>query len=344
MELDKIKIGNRFRKELGDIEGLVQSIKEVGLLQPIVIDEKNNLIAGLRRLTAFKELGYKDIPVNIVNIKNTLQGQYDENTARKNFAPSEDVAIWRALESYQEQRSRSVVERIEKPESKIKKAAKITGRSTDTLSKARQVVEYGDKDLIETMDRTNNVKKVYRQVKQKKDEKKIIQQQPQLEAKGKFKTILIDPPWDYEGLNLASRGIPEYAVKSLDDLREMDIQKNADENSHLYLWATNNYLYEALKLGEHWGFQYKTLITWVKPSIGLGSYFRNSTEQCLFFVKGKLTTRVKNIPTHFNANRGKHSEKPEESYQLIEKASYPPYLEIFGRRLRPNWTVRGNLE
>ena len=70
MKVSEIKVKNRFRKDIGDIETLKNSIKEIGLLQAIVIDEDNNLIAGFRRLKAFQELGLKDISVNVVNIKN----------------------------------------------------------------------------------------------------------------------------------------------------------------------------------------------------------------------------------------------------------------------------------
>lgn len=160
---------------------------------------------------------------------------------------------------------------------------------------------------------------------------------------GKFKTILLDPPWDYGALSLAGRGHPEYATMSLDALHKLDIGKYAEANCHLYLWATNNFLHEALKLGAGWGFAYKTVITWIKPSMGMGSYFRNSTEQLLFFVKGTLSTRTDNTLTHFEAPRGEHSAKPEFSYQLIEANSYPAYLEYFGRRERKDWTVFGNV-
>lgn len=80
-------------------------------------------------------------------------------------------------------------------------------------------------------------------------------------------------------------------------------------------------------------------MTWVKPPpFGLGSYFRNSTEQVLFGVKGELRTRADNIPTHFEAPRGRHSEKPEKFYEIVRKASYPPYGEIFQRKERPDFT------
>ena len=107
MKISDIKVNNRFRKDIGSLEELKKSIQEIGLLQPIVIDENNNLIAGQRRLLACKELGMKDMEVNVIKIQNTLRGEYDENVIRKNFTPSENVAIWEAMEKY-EQRGRLV--------------------------------------------------------------------------------------------------------------------------------------------------------------------------------------------------------------------------------------------
>lgn len=334
MDISKIKIGKRFRKDIGDLESLKKSIKEIGLLHPIVIDEKGNLIAGFRRLKAFQELKYKEIPITKINIENSIKGEFDENSVRKDFIPSESVAIWEALESYQGQKELpSNVDRRER-------ASKIVRIGKTTLSKAKQVIEYGNKKWIEEMDRTGNVNKIYRYIKQKHDEQKILKKHPGLKAMGKFKTILIDPPWAYD-TNVIGRTTPEYATMSIEELQK--IKMPADKDCHLYLWATNAFLPKALELGTFWGFEYKTCITWIKPSIGMGAYFRNSTEHCLFFVKGNLPTRVKNIPTHFEAKRLSHSEKPEKMYEIIEKASYPPYVEFFARKKRNKWSVLGNL-
>jgi N6-adenosine-specific RNA methylase IME4 len=43
------------------------------------------------------------------------------------------------------------------------------------------------------------------------------------------------------------------------------------------------------------------------------------------------------------ADKGKHGVKPDEAYELIEKASYPPYLDVFGRRKREGWSVFGDV-
>jgi hypothetical protein len=69
--------------------------------------------------------------------------------------------------------------------------------------------------------------------------------------------------------------------------------------------------------------QHRTILTWIKPPpFGLGSYYRNSTEQCLF-----ATPAAASIPTHFITPRGEHSEKPEAFYDIVRAASYPPYVK-----------------
>src|SRR5207244_4172999 len=79
----------------------------------------------------------------------------------------------------------------------------------------------------------------------------------------------------------------------------------------------------AVELMARWGFQHKTLLTWMKPQFGIGSYFRNSTEHALFGVKGKMRTRSDSIATHFDAPLDAHSEKPERFYEIRPRRVLP---------------------
>jgi N6-adenosine-specific RNA methylase IME4 len=164
-----------------------------------------------------------------------------------------------------------------------------------------------------------------------KDEQRIQSISP---INGKFRTIVIDPPWDYEWLSLAGRAAPGYATMSHEQLLGLDVAQWAEDNCHIYLWTTNNFVSRGPELMAKWGFQHKTVLTWVKPKFGLGSYFRNSTEHVLFGVRGELRTRSDSIATHFEAPLGEHSEKPEEFYDIVRKASYEPYGEVFQRTAR----------
>jgi N6-adenosine-specific RNA methylase IME4 len=107
---------------------------------------------------------------------------------------------------------------------------------------------------------------------------------------------------------------------------------------------------------ESWGFEYKTVIAWVKSQIGMGNYFRVSSELIMFGVRGDLPIEDQHLPAWFKRPRGKHSAKPEFSYEMVIKASPGPYLEMFARcdadsqlpglcrcsRCRLGWETWGN--
>src|SRR5215831_14010020 len=88
LSLDSIKVGERFRKDMGDIEGLAHSIKEKGLLQPITVDLHYNLVAGGRRLAAARLAGVTTIPCVIRKITDELdfrEIELYENIHRKDM-------------------------------------------------------------------------------------------------------------------------------------------------------------------------------------------------------------------------------------------------------------------
>lgn len=186
----------------------------------------------------------------------------------------------------------------------------------------------------------NEISKILRLERVATDEQRILDLRPIV---GKFRTIVLDPAWEYSWLSLAGRAKPGYAMQTIEQLDALDVRAWADEETgcHLYLWATNNFMQQAERLVGHWGFQHRTIITWIKPPpFGLGSYFRNSTEQVIFATIGNTTTRpaAASISTHFEASRGEHSEKPEKFYEIVRAASYPPYGEGNQRAPRPDFT------
>lgn len=155
MPIFEVKIGPRFRKDLGDIESLSQSIQEFGLLHPIAVDDDRNLIAGRRRLEACKALGWDFIRVNMVPLKDLAMGEYHENVDRKDFTNSEAVAIMEAVEPV-------VKETMVRPRGRQPKSsnlddlssktrtdevvAKFTGKKKSTLRKGKAIVEAAQKE------------------------------------------------------------------------------------------------------------------------------------------------------------------------------------------------------
>src|SRR5262245_58602823 len=89
----EIIIGTRFRKELGDITALSESITQNGLLQPIGISAENRLIFGYRRVEAYKTLALTHIPARRIDIVAITEGQWAENEMRVPFTDGERMAI-----------------------------------------------------------------------------------------------------------------------------------------------------------------------------------------------------------------------------------------------------------
>jgi N6-adenosine-specific RNA methylase IME4 len=358
LPISKVRVRSRYRKNLGDIASLAANIKELGLLHPIVVRPGGRLIAGERRLAACKRLGWKSVPVTYVDLREVVRGEFAENAFRKDFLPTEIDAIRRAIEPLEKaaakerqrhhggtapgrrKHSRKVSLSDGQTRDKIGAFAGISGRS---LAKIQVIVEAAERKprrygpLVAEMDRNGRIDAAYRKLRRMQDEDKRLAIRP---LTGKFRTLCVDPPWEYGGV--PERARPTYATMTQKELLALPVASWAEDQAHLYLWSTNANLPDAFELMKRWGFQNITTLTWVKPSFGLGSYFRTTTEHVLFGVRGRLLTRVRNLGTHFAAPKTNHSEKPDSFYRIVERASYPPFLDVFARKRRAGWTVWGN--
>lgn len=163
-----------------------------------------------------------------------------------------------------------------------------------------------------------------------------------VESGKKFSTFYADPPWKYSNQATRSATNNHYNTMIVDDIALLPISQLSNENAHLHLWTTNAFLFESKKIIEAWGFEYKSCFVWVKPQMGIGNYWRLSHEFLLFGLKGKQPFLNRGQKSWVEADRTKHSSKPQVIAEIIEKVSPPPYLELFGRKTRTNWTVWGD--
>lgn len=172
----------------------------------------------------------------------------------------------------------------------------------------------------------------------------------------RYRTIVADPPWQYQPTKMASRddyarGVAErhYDTLTVSAIAALPVRDLAEDDAHLYLWVTNPILTEqrtdgsAVDVVRAWGFEPKTILTWVKPQLGLGFFFRGSTEHVIFAVRGRCpidpSARERNVIV---APRGRHSAKPDAFYDLVERVSPRPRLEMFARSQRIDWDTWGN--
>lgn len=184
----------------------------------------------------------------------------------------------------------------------------------------------------------------------------------------KFKAIYADPPWPYntwtaEGVptrKLIARGMApaHYPVMKIPAIAELPVGDFADKNCCLFMWATWPRLKEALDVGSAWGFRYVTdAFLWAKTNptrgdsfltrnsgwhFGLGYWTRANTEPCLLFTKGHPKRINNDVAQLIIAPVGRHSAKPIETYNRIERLVEGPYLELFARNKQPGWSAWGN--
>jgi N6-adenosine-specific RNA methylase IME4 len=176
----------------------------------------------------------------------------------------------------------------------------------------------------------------------------LEQELPDLKSMERFRTLMVDPPWDLgEGGRLSPSS--HYETMPLHKIRALPIADIAADDSHLYLWVVQSIMREAFDLIDEWGFSLKSVITWVKTDrdgdrlrLGSGHFFRNCTEHILFAVRGNIPALRNDEPNVIMAPRGKHSEKPDAAYELAERMSPAPRLDMFSRIDREAWTCWGN--
>lgn len=152
-----IKVGQRHRKDMGDLTDLADSIRQEGLLQPIGVTDRLELVFGERRLRATRDiLKKRSILARIVDVSSILAGEYAENEVRKDFTPSERVAIAKAIEQQIGNRRGQRVQKIAyvEPGTKTRDAAaeRAGFGNHETYRQAAKVVANGTPRLIQAMD------------------------------------------------------------------------------------------------------------------------------------------------------------------------------------------------
>lgn len=232
--------------------------------------------------------------------------------------------------------------------------ARLWGESADWLTKVFEVSEAAIAEpdlfghLVDVMDRAGRPTAAWTRLGSIRDEQRVLGLVP---VTGRFRTLVLDPPWNEDNVSTASGH--DYAQMSIDQIRALPVGQWADDDAHLYLWFTSNILPLIPQLLEAWGFEHKALHTWVKetadperndPKLGLGRYYRNTTEFFVFATRGTrsaLPRRMATLstPTHHRwpTTGLRNSEKPEGFYELVRACSYGPFGEAFQRQARPDF-------
>lgn len=164
------------------------------------------------------------------------------------------------------------------------------------------------------------------------------------------RTVVADPPW-WPSLhrNTVGRSEGEYRAGPqryyplMETAAICELKPRTAPKAHLYLWVINQHVDWGYQVARAWGFEPQQMLTWAKPGFGTGQ-FQCNTESVLVCRKGGPVENAfgKTGGTWFEWPRGRHSEKPVEFFNLVERVSPGPYLEMFARLPRAGWSVWGN--
>jgi N6-adenosine-specific RNA methylase IME4 len=211
-----------------------------------------------------------------------------------------------------------------------------------------EIVARGKKEILEIAKRLRAEKMEQRRAERLEKLATIAQGNGPLPTDRKYPVLYVDPPWTFDVFSEAGQEkAPEnhYPCMSLTDICALPIPELATDDAILFLWATVPHMFESAKVLEAWGFEYKSSFVWVKDKIGCGYYNRNQHEVLLVATRGNIPAPAPSdrVPSVVHADRGRHSEKPDRFYDIIE-GYYPslPRIELFAREARPGWAFWGN--
>lgn len=367
MRIRDIVVGDRFRKDFSGVAQLVESIRALGLLQPIGVTTTRKLLWGECRLKACIQLGWTEIPAVVlddVDIGDPVAVEAAENMVRKDFSLSEAVAIKRALEP--RLRAEAVErQRAGKPSAKFaeggggetrQKAAALTGFSHTTLAKAEEVVAAAEAEpakygkLLADMDRTGRANGVYRRLSNMRQAEKIRGEPPPL-PRGPFRVIVADWPSAYEADSQndpTRRGVLPYPTMTFEQICALPVPDIAHDDSSLWFWTNNLLLANGTtaRIIDAWGFTPKTILTWDKMHFARGDWLRGQTEHAVLATRGSPVVNGSATPTILReARTPTHSRKPDGFYELILRICPAPpgsYCELFARDKRPGFVQWGD--
>ena len=188
INIGKVTVGKRIRKDYGDITSLADDIEDRGLINPPVVTPDYELIAGERRLRALKKLDYKQIEVRVMSVEDyehQLQIEISENEERKDFTYSEKMDYAKQLERIEAKKAKERMATNKKrtvpgPYAKKGETREIVGKkvgfgSGRTYGRAKYIYENADEEFIKKVDSgEKSIKGAYEELRPVKKKQKEV--------------------------------------------------------------------------------------------------------------------------------------------------------------------------
>lgn len=347
-------------------QDLVESIRNLGVLQALYVTSSNVILSGHRRWRAAITAECSRVPIIRMNYTNELDehraiiehnryriknGQQLYNEGKELEGIEAETARQRQLLTLKQGAELPDVDKCPQREQQgktrdaVAKAIGLgSGRQWDRL---KDVAENAPELLAEIKPHGLSISGACAKVKKEQRKAKI---EVQREAINKltppteriWDVIVLDPPWPIAGEydSQGRRAANPYPTMAIKDIENISLP--ATENCVLWLWVTNLNMHDGLHLLAHWGFEFRNILTWAKDKFGIGVWLRGQTEHCLLATMGKPIFTGESTSTLLNAPRIEHSAKPDAFYQLVERTCCGRKLDYFGRKPREGWDVYGD--
>lgn len=334
---------------------LKNNIATQGVEVPVEITKDGVVLDGHARLRAACELGIATVEVRVLAPANELEHILQRALLRKHLSAGQRTALAVKLLPFEQLRVQAAkrqrgnlrqnAERAMLPargERSRDLVAALSGTGERTVQDVITVFD-NDPALFERVARGQvSASTAARQVRRAARDAAIPPPPPLPE--GPYPLILLDPPWQMGSPDSPYAPEQHYPTLPLEEIKALQLP--AADDAVLFLWAVNSLLPQAFAVVEAWGFEYHSEFVWIKPSIGPGVWLRQRHEHLRIATKGRIAPPdpEDRCDSVIEAPRGRHSEKPDEAYERIERM-YPhlPKLEMFARGIpRPGWQIWGN--
>jgi ParB-like chromosome segregation protein Spo0J len=268
IKMSEIK-GFQPQRDHGDLTDLKNSIKKLGLLEPLGVTKGGDLVFGRRRYQALKELGVEEVDVKIVDPANEYEKflmALHENTKRKNLTDVEENECEEYEKKLYEEQFPETKHGGDRKSENIKSAkcaldsyaevkARVDGVDPSTIRRRLQAAKaVREKPELKKLKTTSAILREVR----REDLKKKISALPT----EKYRVVYADPPWKYGSDGLSGSAECHYPTMSIDDLCALNVRSIIDDSAVLFMWVTSPILAECWPVIKAWGFEYKASFIW----------------------------------------------------------------------------------
>ena len=361
-----------------ELAGLEEDIKHFGCYTPIII-WNDTIIDGHHRYSIcsryklpFKteERKFEDEEAVMIWMIDNQMGRRNVTTAAKIRLAMKKVDIFRAraekrMKSGGYQCKGSVKHPSLDPgegSGKVsEEIAKDAGVSRNAVEQFMYIEKHAPKELVQDLcdgkvvkdengkSRKLTIDGVYNQTKTKQVRAETVANLESIERQevkaieGVYDVVVLDPPWQIvDRTGTAGYGLLEYPTMTVEEIKELELP--CADDCHVFLWTTQKFLPKSFEILDHWGLEYACTFTWVKNAgpqpLGYPQY---TTEFFIYAKQGKPKfIDTKQFSTALVANKGKHSEKPEEFYELLRRVTAGRRIDMFNRRNIEGFDVWGN--